>query len=137
MGTVALLYVLTPDWFLAPYAAGAEAERFEGIRRLAVVLLRFVALYSIFDVLSIVYAAALRGAGDTRFVMFMIAGLSGGVLIVPTYLAVEHFGAGILTGWVIATAYVSLLGVAFYLRFRAGQWKRMRVIEEAPRAPEP
>lgn len=136
MGTVALLYVLTPELFLAPYAAGAEAERFEGIRRLAVVLLRFVALYSIFDVLSIVYAAALKGAGDTRFVMFMIAGFSGGVLVVPTYLAVERFGAGILTGWVIATVYVSLLGVAFYLRFRAGRWKRIRVIEQSPGALE-
>jgi MATE family multidrug resistance protein len=64
--------------------------------------------------------------------MFMIGGLSGGVLVVPTYLAVEQFGAGILTGWIIATVYVSLLGVAFYLRFRTGRWKRMRVIEPWP-----
>jgi MATE family multidrug resistance protein len=58
-----------------------------------------------------------------------MAGLSGGVLILPTYLAIEGFGGGILAGWTIATVYVSLLGVAFYLRFRAGQWKGMRVIE--------
>jgi len=137
MSAVALLYVLTPDWFLAPYALRADPERFEGIRRLTVVLLRFVALYSLFDVLSIVYAAALKGAGDTRFVMFMISGLSGGVLVVPTYLAVEQFGAGILTGWTIATAYVSLLGIAFYLRFRTGRWKTMRVIEQSPRVVDP
>ena len=137
MGVVALLYVLAPGMFLAPYALWADAGSFDEIRSLATVLLRFVALYSLFDVLSIVYAAALKGAGDTRFVMLMMAGLSCGVLILPTYLAIERFGGGILTGWTIATVYVSLLGVAFYLRFRAGQWKGMRVIErhDGPNSP--
>ncbi|MGZ5385646.1 MAG: MATE family efflux transporter [Acidimicrobiia bacterium] len=135
MGVVALLYVLAPGVFLAPYALRADAGSFDEIRSLATVLLRFVALYSLFDVLSIVYAAALKGAGDTRFVMLMMAGLSCGVLILPTYLAIERFGGGILTGWTIATVYVSLLGVAFYLRFRGGQWKEMRVIERlAPKS---
>ena len=135
MGVVALLYVLAPGVFLAPYALWADPESFDEIRSLATVLLRFVALYSLFDVLSIVYAAALKGAGDTRFVMLMMAGLSCGVLILPTYLAIERFGGGILTGWAIATTYVSVLGVAFYLRFRGGQWKEMRVIE--PLTPKP
>jgi MATE family multidrug resistance protein len=137
MGTVAFLYVVIPEWFLAPYAVHAEPGSFEGIRRLATVLLRFVALYSIFDVLSIVYAAALKGAGDTRFVMVMVVGLSGGVLILPTYVAVAGFGAGILTGWIIVTVYVSCLGVALYLRFRTGRWKGMRVIEQPGRYPAP
>jgi len=137
MGTLALLYVLVPGWFLAPYALYAETGSFDAIRTLATVLLRFVALYSIFDTLSIVYAAALKGAGDTRFVMVMIAALSGGVLILPTYVAIEQFGAGILTGWIFATAYVSCLGVAFYLRFRTGHWRGMRVIEQASRHPSP
>ncbi|RPI09542.1 MAG: MATE family efflux transporter [Zetaproteobacteria bacterium] len=129
MGAVAALYVLTPGLFLSPYAVFATAGSFEPIRELAVVLLRFVAVYSLFDVLTIVYAAALRGAGDSRFVMYMISGLSCSVLIVPSYVAIEVFGAGILTGWAIATGYVSLLGVAFYLRFRGGKWRTMRVIE--------
>lgn len=131
MGTVAASYVLVPDLFLAPYALHAVPGSFAEIRRLAVVLLRFVAAYSLFDVFSIVYAGALKGAGDSRFVMWMISGLSIGVLILPTYLAIEILGAGILTGWAIATTYVSALGVAFYLRFKTGAWKRMRVIEPA------
>ena len=134
MGTVAILYVLLPGLFLAPYAIYAPAGSFGAIRDLAAVLLRFVALYSLFDVLSIVFAAALKGAGDSRFVMYMICCLSLGVLIIPSYVAIEVFGAGILTGWTIATAYVSLLGVAFYLRFRSGQWKTMRVIEQPSRS---
>jgi len=134
MGAVAVLYVLLPGLFLAPYAIYAPAGSFGDIHDLAAVLLRFVALYSLFDVLSIVFAAALKGAGDSRFVMYMICCLSLGVLIVPSYVAIEVFGAGILTGWTIATGYVSLLGVAFYFRFRSGQWKSMRVIEQTSRS---
>jgi MATE family multidrug resistance protein len=130
MGAIALLYVLTPRLFLAPYALYAQNGNIGEILALSAVLLRFVALYSLFDVLSIVYAAALKGAGDTRFVMGMICALSVGVLIAPTYVAIELAGAGILAGWTFATAYVSLLGIAFYLRFRHGRWRGMRVIEE-------
>jgi MATE family multidrug resistance protein len=132
MGSVALLYVAIPQLFLLPYGLYSPAETFEPIRDLTVVLLRFVALYSIFDVLNIVFAAALKGAGDTRFVMYMIAALSTGILTVPTYVAVEILGAGVLTAWAIGTIYVSVLGLAFYLRFRSGAWKSIRVIEAQP-----
>lgn len=131
MGGVALLYVLTPGLFLYPYGLYAEPGAFREIAELTTVLLRFVALYSLFDVLSIVYAAALKGAGDTRFVTGLIAALSLGVLILPSYLAMELLGAGVLAAWSIATAYVCLLGLGFFWRFRGGQWKRMRVIEKA------
>ncbi|MFB3819264.1 MAG: MATE family efflux transporter [Candidatus Methylomirabilales bacterium] len=129
MGSIALLYVLVPGLFLAPYGIYADPRAHEEIGGLAVVLLRFVAVYSLFDVLTIVFAAALKGAGDTRFVMYMIAGLSAGVLILPSYIAVEVLGLGVLASWTIGTAYVSILGLAFYLRFRRGAWKHMRVIE--------
>jgi MATE family multidrug resistance protein len=131
MGVVALLYLLAPDLFLAPFGMYANPAPYEAIHRLTVVLLRFVAVYSLFDALSIVYAAGLRGAGDTRFVMYLIAGLSLGVLIVPTYVVIGILGAGILSGWAIATVYVCLLGLAFWLRFRSGNWRGMRVIESA------
>jgi MATE family multidrug resistance protein len=134
MGGIALLYVATPGLFLAPYALHSDPQAFGPIRQLSVVLLRFVALYSIFDVFNIVFAAALKGAGDTRFVMYMIAALSTGLLTVPTYVAIEVLGAGVLTAWTVGTIYVSVLGIAFYLRFRSGVWKSMRVIEPQPQA---
>ncbi len=132
MGVVATLYLSTPGLFLAPYGLYADPEAFEEIRRLSVILLRFVAIYSLFDALSIVYAAGLRGAGDTWIVMYLMGGLSLGVLIVPGYVAIEILGGGILTGWTIATVYVCLLGLAFWLRFRSGRWRSMRVIEPSP-----
>jgi MATE family multidrug resistance protein len=64
-------------------------------------------------------------------VMYLMGGLSLGVLTIPSYIAIEILGAGILAGWAIATVYVCLLGLAFWLRFRSGKWRSMRVIEAA------
>jgi MATE family multidrug resistance protein len=96
---------------------------------LGVILLRFVALFSFFDALNLVFSGAIKGAGDTRFIMWTIAALCLGVMILPTYIAIEVLDAGIYTAWSLATFYVCCLGMAFMLRYRQGKWRRMRVIE--------
>ncbi len=63
MGTIALLYFVVPNLFLDPFAAGADDVAFAPIRALSVTLLRFVAFYSLFDTMNIVFAASIKGAG--------------------------------------------------------------------------
>jgi MATE family multidrug resistance protein len=139
MGTIALLYFFTPHLFLDLFAAGTDKTSFAPIYALAVILLRFVAFYSLFDTMNIVFAAAIKGAGDTRFVMYMLFSLAAGVLVIPSFLAIVVFDSSVYVGWILATAYVSLLGLAFLLRFLGGKWKHMRVIEAPPHtlAPPP
>jgi MATE family multidrug resistance protein len=86
-------------------------------------------VFCFFDALNLIFSAAIKGAGDTRFIMWTIAALSLGVMILPTYIAVQILGAGIYTAWTLATLYVCALGLAFLLRYRQGKWKKMRVIE--------
>jgi len=129
MFTVAALYVIVPDIFVMPFAANADPARFDEIYRLTVMLLKFVALYSIFDTMNIIFASAIKGAGDTRFVMNIIVTGSFFVLVIPTYIAIELLGCGLMAGWTIASVYVIIMGVIFYMRFAGGKWKQMRVIE--------
>ncbi|MBN1673497.1 MAG: MATE family efflux transporter [Kiritimatiellae bacterium] len=129
MTTIALLYLLRPDLFVRPFARHADAAAFAVIRPLATVLLRFVAVYSLFDALNIVFASTLKGAGDTRYVMRAILVVSAGLLVLPAFVAIEWCGAGIYAAWTIVSAYVIMLGFVFYTRFRTGKWKSMRVVE--------
>ncbi len=129
MGTVAAAYVLVPDIFIRPFAAHSDPETFREIYPLTVVLLRFVALYSIFDTLNIVFASAIKGAGDTRFVMFVLLVVTVGVLGVPAYVTVVVLGKGLLAAWAVVTVYVIVLGLIFHRRFLGGRWQEMRVIE--------
>ncbi len=137
MTTIALLYVVWPDLFMAPFAAQSDPTQFAPIRELTVVLLRFVALYSIFDAMNIIFASAIKGAGDTRFVMFMIVALSISVVILPSYAAIVYLSMGIYSGWAFVTAYIIVLGMVFFFRFLNGKWKSMRVIEASAVAVPP
>ena len=131
MALVAITYVVVPDFYVSLFGIRADPLQFEPIRRVVIVLLRFVAIYTLVDTLNIVFASALKGAGDTRFVMFMIVVVSLFGLTLPTYLAIELFDVSIYGVWLIVSIYVALLGGSFYLRFITGKWKSMKVIESA------
>ena len=129
MGIVAALFILVPRLFILPFAAASDPEEFGAIADLTVVLLRFVAIYTLFDALNIIFSSAIKGAGDTRFVMWMILCLSLGILVLPSFVAISLLSAGVYVCWTIASLYVISLGVAFFLRYRNGKWEGMRVIE--------
>ena len=118
-----LLYVGIPSVFIAPFNASVETSR------VAIILLRFVAVYAIFDTLSILYSSAIKGAGDTHFVMRVTTALSIFVLIIPTYIAVNIFEADLYLPWAFCAAFIIAMGLTFWARFRGGKWKDMSVIE--------
>jgi MATE family multidrug resistance protein len=133
---LAMIFVLAPEPLLRLFRADQHTPaQYTDIMALGVILLRFVAAFSFFDALNLIFSSAIKGAGDTRFIMWTIGALSLGVMIIPVYVAVEVVGAGIYAAWTVATVYVSALGMAFMLRYRQGKWKRMRVIEAGIRVP--
>ena len=79
---------------------------------IAVVLLRYVAAYNLFDALNMVFVNAIKGAGDTRFV-FVTSLLMAVVLAVGTWVAMEYFGAGLHGCWGLVTAWIWVLGVVY------------------------
>lgn len=117
------LYVGIPQLFIAPFEASPETAR------VAIILLRFVAIYAVFDTLSILYSSAIKGAGDTHFVMLVTTALSVFVLIIPTYLAVVIFKTNLYLPWTFCSLFIVAMGLTFLGRFRGGKWKSMSVIE--------
>jgi MATE family multidrug resistance protein len=134
MFTIALGYWLVPGVFMYPFAAEANVVEFEQVAPIVRILLLFVAFYCLFDTGNLIFSAAVKGAGDTRFVMIVSVVFSWLILVIPSYLAVKVWtGDNALYGaWVAATAYVCVLAVVFLLRFLQGKWKSMRVIEMVP-----
>ena len=132
MGSLGAVYVTLPDLFLFPFAMGADPEAFESVRELTVILLRFVAIYCLFDAMFLTYASAIKGAGDTRFVLIVTLALGWGVMAIPSYVAWQ-LGFGLYAIWGALTVYIVAAGTVCMLRFRGGKWKSMRVIEEVPR----
>ncbi len=128
MGAMALVYVLLPDLLLWGHAAGASPTDFAQLRATTAVLLRFVAAYCLFDAMNVIFASALKGAGDTRFI------LAATLLITPIPLAtawagMQFAGGGLIWCWVVATLWVCSAGLLYGGRFLHGRWRHMRVIE--------
>jgi multidrug resistance protein, MATE family len=133
MMPLAAVFIFVPEPLLSLFeTAGQDPAQHREIVAQGIILMRFVAVFCFFDALNLIYSGAIKGAGDTRFIMWTIGAVCLGLMIVPVYVAVEMLGAGLYTVWTFATVYACALGVAFMLRYRHGAWKRMRVIEEAP-----
>ena len=129
MGFISALYVLTPDLFLHGFFAGnhgTSAEKQE-LRTMAVHLLQIVAAYNLSDAMFMIFVSAIKGAGDTRFVM--IVSLWMGVLLAAlSWITVDMLALDIYGCWLTLSGWVFAMGIIFLLRFLGGKWRRMRVI---------
>jgi len=133
MWALAALFILAPEWLINIFhSPGKDAGEFATVRGLTVGVLRFVAFYSIFDTLNVIYSGTLRGAGDTKFIGWTIACLSLSLIVLPVTVGVVYFHAGLYTVWGFLSAYVCVLALVFRWRYRQGRWKRMRVIDPVP-----
>ncbi len=135
---IATCYIIAPGVFMVAFKVGADATQFAQIQPLVTKLLIFVAFYCVFDTGNIIFSAAIKGAGDTKFVMYVSVILNWIIVVIPTYLAVTYLkgDAQLYVSWTGLTSYVCLLSLIFFLRFLGGKWKNMRVIEKAPLLPD-
>jgi multidrug resistance protein, MATE family len=128
---VAAVYLLIPGVLVSVFRGDHDRETFAAVAAIVPTLLTCVAVYSLADSVNVTFSYALRGAGDTRFVSLLTFALAWPIMVVPTFVVVRG-GASIYWAWGFATAYIISMAVCFYLRFRSGRWKSMRVIEAAP-----
>ena len=128
-GVFMLAFLLVPTFFLNLYAH-KNPEEFEKIRDLAIVSLRFVAVYLFFDSANVVFASALRGAGDARFIMCAaIAGV--GIALLFLFGGVIMFERGVMWSWTILTVYIYLNASILGARFVLGGWKTKSLVRNA------
>lgn len=129
MVPVAAFYVFFPGVFLRPFLGDSGIVADPEIPRMAGVLLRYVAAYTLFDTLTIVFGSGLKGSGDTRFVMGMVAAASLLCLVVPVCVMLLVLKKGIHGAWAFTVLYGAAMGMGFCGRFLAGRWKEIRMVE--------
>jgi MATE family multidrug resistance protein len=130
MAAIATVFLLVPDLLASLFRPGDEAltQDWQHIADLVPVLLRFIAIYSLFDSMNVIFSSSLKGAGDTRFVTAVMLLLPWAIMVLPSWLA-QRNGWGLYWAWGFASAYIICLALVFLARFRGGRWKTMRVIE--------
>ncbi|MFN4227577.1 MAG: MATE family efflux transporter [Candidatus Ratteibacteria bacterium] len=129
MCLIALSYLIFPDFYIKFFKPKVHTADFNEVRDLTIILLRFVAFYSIFDTMNVIFLSGLRGAGDTKFIMLVFALSSIFIFLIPLYICTFILNYGIFVSWSIGTLYVILIGFIFFIRFHKGNWKKIKLIE--------
>lgn len=109
-----------------PDVAETSAEAiaiFESARPMSIFMLRIATFYIFVEVLLVIYAGALRGAGDTLWVMFACA-IMNWCVAGSLYLVAYVFGLPAHLAWIAVVAVYSTAPVLFWLRWKNGKWRR-------------
>ena len=134
---LSLMYMLPLCLFIVVFAGplmdifrtNDPAVDYAPIRATGIVLIHYIAVYSLVDSGNIVFFGALKGAGDTLFVMLILGGAGLCFLVLPI-LALNALEMATLHNlWAVLTIYVIAMAACAFFRFRNGTWKKMQVIK--------
>lgn len=121
MGAMGIVFILFPRPLIALFTSE------EAVITAAVTPLRIVGFVQPFLAATLVFPGSLRGAGDTRFPMFVTSASTWAIRIPATILFAYVLGLGLNGVWLGMSVEMILRGFLFYLRFRSGRWKTARV----------
>lgn len=126
---VACAFFFLPEQLVGLFGHGQVLH--PSTAELARTFLRIAALFCVSDAVFLLYNSAVRGAGDTKFSACATA-INGWLLFALPCCIARWYGAGFFVLWTILVACTALIAVVFWLRYRSGKWKTMRVIESRP-----
>lgn len=126
-GAWAVAYLVAADPMLDLYRLQDPTDESLAAIEIARDLLGFVAIYVILDATQLITAGALRGAGDTWFVLLAGFGVSAFAILLGIWGEPDE--NGLRWWWWVVTLWVWLLAAAMLGRFLQGRWKRMRMVE--------
>jgi multidrug resistance protein, MATE family len=115
-------------FFSGGFTAGDEA-----ILPLAQTLLRLAAIYILGDATNVVLGGALRGAGDTRWVL-LISGSLHWIMAAGAFVLIKILVVPPVAVWLFFIAFILSMTVCLFLRHRGAKWESGRIIEHLPGA---
>lgn len=126
----ALTFVLMPEIYIRLFARGDVP--FDEIYSLARILLLVASGWGLMDSTNLILSGALRGAGDTHFVMWYETSMAWFFFAAGELLIVLVLKLGVIAAWAWALIYISLLAIGMIARFRSKRWQAIELIERVP-----
>lgn len=135
-GCTMLVFALLPEYLVGLFCPKDEIALFAEVFPMAVFMLRLAAVYVMADAVMLVFGGALRGAGDTFWAM-CISVILHWILVVVLLALVKVWRIPPTASWVVLCCVFMFLSSLFYLRYRRGHWRTLRVVEPEDIIPAP
>jgi MATE family multidrug resistance protein len=129
-GVMMVVFVAGAPALVRVFAHGFTSAE-TAILPLAETLLRLAAVYTLADATQIVFAGALRGAGDTTWVM-IISSVLHWLMAAAAFVFIRIIVLPPVAVWLFYIGFVVVLGVSMFLRHRFGNWERIKLVEAPP-----
>jgi MATE family multidrug resistance protein len=123
-GTIISLFVGIPDILANVFAPQSPGPEWEESYNLAVSMIRLAAVYVSVAIFIVIYAGALRGAGDTLAVMFITSGQHW-ILVAIVWLFFNVLKMEVIATWSITVFTYTVFPLFLYLRWKGGKWRKM------------
>ncbi len=124
---IASTFVLFPNFYLSWFKNNQNNELWEQVQVMTRYILMYVAVFTCFDSMNLIFSFALKGAGDTRFVTLMALIVPWPLMVLPTWY-MQDWKHSVYWAWGAASVFIILQAFIFLARFRGGKWKSMSVI---------
>jgi MATE family multidrug resistance protein len=125
---ILILFACFPHYLVEVFRPGHDDPVFDQAVPTAVFMIRFASLYVLIEAVVVVFVGALRGAGDTFWAMCISVSLHW--ILVPILLVILHgLKQSPETAWVALVFTFLAFSVLFYLRYRSGRWRAIRVVQ--------
>lgn len=123
-----VIFASFPEYLIEVFRPSRPDEIFAQAFPLAVPLLRMAAIYVMADAMMLVFSGALRGAGDTFWVMCISVGMHW-ILVAVTAVALRILHFTPQAAWIMLCTVLMLFSGVLYLRYRGGKWRTIEVVE--------
>ena len=125
---IGVICAIFPAFLISFFAKG------EGGAEVAVIGQRMLIIsvaWQVFDAIGNTMAESLRGAGDTLFPMAARIAIAWLVFVPGSYITVRYFGGADVAATLWLVAYLAMLAAALFLRFQAGSWRRIELVDHS------
>jgi MATE family multidrug resistance protein len=115
------LYIF-PEWLTLQFIENDVGILNDEMRHYAIIALRWVWLYFLFDGISWVTSGVLTAAGDTKFVMYMNSINAWCFAVLPTYVMITYFDGSPVISWVFCALYGLMNTISYFSRYKRKRW---------------
>ena len=125
----ALVVVLFSNEIMDTFRGEETSFEIGAFHALGRTLMLIMLNWAFFDAVSLIVGGALKGAGDTKFVMYALLVISVGIWM-PVVLLVQWLSPSIRLLWLTMPFYCGICALACIVRFLQGKWKSFRLVDD-------
>ncbi|MEN6370543.1 MAG: MATE family efflux transporter [Armatimonadota bacterium] len=124
-----IMFLAVPNTLVNIFRPEVNDTIFTQAMPLTLFMVRLVAVYVLSEAVMVAFTGALRGAGDTFWAMSISVTLHW-LMVGVLFVMFKKMHTSAELAWVALVTWMLLFTFVFYLRYRSGKWREIKLIHD-------